>query len=201
MAFSSRYTIFLSEPYWTKSSMALYLILCLLSCKAQHSRWVPCIEYVGWDRFGVMRQPHPPLTLGATITRSGSSNVRRSRTDGEDEDEMSTSSNMSASVETSESSEGQDEENMAFLYDGSDQVNEDAVDVEMATIGHSENLRHRGPVPTRTAASEMETSNNNNSTAGGGLGDGTQEGSATDTLSSLLPFLSSRNNASSSRDR
>lgn len=42
-------TTFLVEPYWSNGSIVVYVILCVMACKANNSAYLPCIDSVPWN--------------------------------------------------------------------------------------------------------------------------------------------------------
>ena len=51
------------EGYWASGMLAMYGVMCLLSLKVSGSRWIPCIDSVGWDSRGniILEEPAVPL--------------------------------------------------------------------------------------------------------------------------------------------
>jgi hypothetical protein len=54
-------TSFFQEGYWASGLMFMYAFLCLLSLKVSGSRWIPCIDSVGWDSRGNILEESVPL--------------------------------------------------------------------------------------------------------------------------------------------
>jgi hypothetical protein len=104
-------TSFFQEWYWGTGLFSMYIVMCLLSLKVSGSRWIPCIESVGWDSRGtILQEPSTMEFQNPEYDGNGGTDDESDDDDYDDDDEST-----SHSLEDQEATAQQDDLELGLL--------------------------------------------------------------------------------------